>query len=144
MENKKVKISGKVRFAGYDKESKKAVVTLIVTDTTLEKLEELLGDTSEYKHTPIKTSKDNETYIKASTSFDFGIVEYSEKAQYYIDSDTSLEDIGKDSDVVIAVCIQESTYKKQTSLVAYLQGIEIKDLVPFEKYNPFEDDLEEL
>ena len=144
MENLKLRITGKVLFSGIDRESKKNVVTLRVEPIVIEKLQEKMGDVSKYRHTPIKTNEETgESYIKASSQFEFDIFKLDRKGDLF-ESDYKIQEIGKDSIVRIAVQIKETKYGKDWSLVAYLQGIIVKEFVPYVKYNPFEDDLVEL
>ena len=79
MTEKIFKINGTVRFAGIQKDEKgvdeKKVVTLTLSDETLAKVIEFMGDTFEYDATPVKENKEGITYFKAQTSFDVDMFE---------------------------------------------------------------------
>ena len=142
MTEKKFKINGTVRFAGIQKDEQgldeKKIVTLTLSDETLAKVIELMGDTFGYDATPVKENKEGITYFKAQTSFDVDVFEKG------VPSDLSLSDIGKDSEVTL-FCKLKEVGKRKKFIVAYLLSVNVLELVPYEKFNAFDDDdIEEM
>lgn len=142
MTEKKFKINGTVRFAGVQKDeqgiNEKQVVTLALTDETLAKVVDAIGDTFGYDANPIKENKEGITYFKAQTSFDVDVFENGSP------SDLTLSDIGRDSEVTL-FCKLKEVGKRKKFIVAYLLSVNVIKLVPYEKFNAFEDDdIEEM
>lgn len=142
IENRKFKINGTVRFSGTqtDKQgNERQVVTLTISDDSLKKITELIGDPTCYSSTPIKESEKGEIYFKSQTQFDIGM--YSKGSP----DDFPLDEIGRDSDVTLFCKFKEQKVKRDTVLVAYLLSVNVLNLVPYEPFNAFEDDdIEEM
>lgn len=138
-------LTGKVLFAGINNDGKH-VTQLEITDELSKKLVERLqlkGIEDGMDSNPIKIDDEGVISFRSYSKFKVPIFVNSEEQ---LDSDedaTKITDIGQDSVVQISFKLEEIAYppKRPRShhQVAYLQSINVIDLVPFERYNAFED-----
>lgn len=138
MKNSEIKLNmyvhGKVRFAGIDNnDSDKQVMTINLDEKEEKRILSLL-EGIDCEHNPVKYSDFGDCYFKAGSKYGCKIYEGGEESQ---DID-SLESIGKDSVVSVYVTVKPVTYRKKTSLVAYIKGVNILEYVEPEEFNPFD------
>lgn len=140
MRTENFKITGKVVYAGKERESDKNVVSIKVTPETMEKFKGFLDDSSEYVSTPVKEDKEGNEYIKFQSKFGVDIYEGKE-----LESDYALEEIGKESTVQIFAGLKEQIFKRKKFIVAYVKAISIIDFKEKEVFNAFDsDEVEEV
>ena len=130
---KKINVRSKVKYAGI--EDGKATLTLSLTpeqESALDRVYEEV-DTEGCASTPTKVDREGKLYLKAVSRYSVEIYENGK------DSDSiSLADIGPGSEVVANVSIGVSRYKGRAFLVAYLNAVNIIDMVWKKPFNPFE------
>lgn len=134
------KVTGEVSFSGQqtgESDDKQAVLLTITEERARELTEKLAlkGTEAGFTYNPIKINDDGEFFFKTSSKYPVEI--YDDRGN--IDEDTTLDDIGKGSEVQLFVSIGEGKYKNKQYQTAYLKGVRVINLVPYEKFNPFAD-----
>lgn len=135
MEEKRINIRGEVTFAGKDSISGKNVVMMKISDEVHDIISGICD--GDFEATPLKVTQEGEIRFKAQSAYNVDVYEDGVESDAY-----TLSDIGKGSKVIVNVKFteQKSKKKKKPFAVAYLSSVNIIDYVPYEKYNPFDDE----
>ena len=131
---KKINVRSTVKYIGV--EDGKTTLTLALTPDQ-EKAMDLLYeevDTEGCTSTPTKVDKDGSRYFKATTRFSIEVYENGEESD-----SISISDIGAGSKVIANVSIGISKYRGRAFLVAYLNSVNVIDMVWKKTFNPYED-----
>lgn len=130
---KKINVRSKVKYAGI--EDGKAALTLYLTPEQESALDHVYEevDTEGCVSTPTKVDRDGKLYFKAGTRYAVKIYENGKESD-----SISVGDIGEGSDVVANVSIGISKYRGRAFLVAYLNAVNIIDMVWKKPSNPFD------
>lgn len=140
-------IRGIVKFCGKNNDGKNTA-SIIITQEQADKLTKslkLLGIEDGISATPIKITDDGEILFKAISKYNVPIFENGIEQIPEDESSIKIKGIGQDSEVQLSFILKEVPYRRQKYQVAYLQSINVLDLVPFETFNAFADsDVEEF
>lgn len=127
-----INVRSKVKYAGI--EDGKVTLTLYLTpeqESDLDRVYEEV-DTEGCVSTPTKFDREGKLYFKAVTRYSVKIYENGKESD-----SISFGDIGKESEVEANVSIGISKYKGRAFIVAYLNAVNIIDMVWKKPYNPF-------
>lgn len=130
---KKINVRSKVKYAGI--EDGKVTLTLSLTpeqESALDRVYEEV-DIEGCESTPTKVDREGKLYFKAVTRYAVKVYENVKESD-----SISVGDIGEGSDVVANVSIAISKYRGRAFLVAYLNAVNIIDMVWKKPSNPFE------
>lgn len=130
---KKINVRSKVKYAGS--EDGKATLTLYLTPEQESALDHVYEevDTEGCASTPTKVDRDGKLYFKAGTRYSVKVYENGKESD-----SISVGDIGEGSEVVANVSIGISKYRGRAFLVAYLNAVNIIDMVWKKPFNPFD------
>lgn len=127
-------ITGTVKYCGTidnDGTAQKNISILIPADKYDEVIEKAGIDTTK-ENIPVKPADDGKHFIvKAHSRYPVSIFENA------MESDIDIDTIGENSEVEIDVKMVEGKFKGKPYQTFYLKGINIKEYVEKQPYNPF-------
>lgn len=131
---KKINVRSTVKFAGI--EDGKATLALELTPEQEKSLDIVYEevDNEGCASTPTKVDKHGALYLKAASRYAVKVYESGKESD-----SISISDIGKGSEVVATVSIGVSKYRGRAFLVAYLNSVNVLDMVWKKPFNPYED-----
>lgn len=131
----KIKVTGRLVNAYYDNDKEKYVCGISLGSDTALKIEDLMVSAGfEWSGTssPIKETEEGNPYLKVSTL-------YTPQVRGLPTGFTYTE-LGKGSTVTASCVLKEGRYNRAKYVSAYLAAVDIKDFVPCESYDAFEDE----
>lgn len=129
-----IKARGIVKLAIKREDSGDRTILIEVTPEEVERIKKL-SEIDDKCDNPIKfgtEEDDGKLFFKAHTKYDIDIYENAE-----ITEEVAFTDIGRGSEVELAVTIKDGKYKGKKYQSAYLKAVNIIDFVQAEEYNPF-------
>lgn len=134
MNDIKLLITGKVTFAGTNEGVNS--VTIEITEEQFDWLTNKIGNTEDYDSLPIKYDEEKDEYsCRAHSKYDVKVL--TEESD---DEEIKFDEIGKGSEVQLAVTFKEGKFKRKEFVTGYLKAVKVIELVEREEYNPFEDE----